>query len=137
LRGELKGEISTKFVLISTYKDEEETLKAKPIPYHPNSNPSFNPKKVQRQTIDSSMPNFDGVYAVWAIWISFTFVVRELRRDVLIMLETHHDEFLDLSPHSYSRVPHRSYSRASSRTSACDFPQFSYGHNHRSYDFSP
>jgi hypothetical protein len=62
LRGEFKGEISTKFVPISTYKDEEETLKAKPILYHPNSNPSFNPKKVQRQTIDSSMPNFDGVY---------------------------------------------------------------------------
>jgi hypothetical protein len=61
-RCELKGEIYTKFVSISTYKDEEETLKAKPIPYHPNSNPSFNPKKVQRQTIDSSMSNFDGVY---------------------------------------------------------------------------
>jgi hypothetical protein len=46
-RCEPKGEISTKFVPSCTYKDEEETLKAKPIPYPPNPKPSFNPKKVQ------------------------------------------------------------------------------------------
>jgi hypothetical protein len=32
-RCEPKGEISTKFVSSYTYKDEEETLKAKPISY--------------------------------------------------------------------------------------------------------
>jgi hypothetical protein len=61
-RCEPKGEISTKFVPSSTYKDEKETLKAKPIPYPPNPKPSFNPKKVQRQTTNSSMHNLDGVY---------------------------------------------------------------------------
>jgi hypothetical protein len=40
-RCEDKGEISTKFVPKFTYKDEEETLKAKQIPYPPNPKPSF------------------------------------------------------------------------------------------------
>jgi hypothetical protein len=44
-RCEDKGEISTKFVHSSTYNDEEETLKAKQIPYPPNPNSSFNPKR--------------------------------------------------------------------------------------------
>jgi hypothetical protein len=61
-RCEPKGGISTKFVPSCTYKDEEETIKAKPIPYPPNPKPSFNPKKVQRQTTNSSMHNLDGVY---------------------------------------------------------------------------
>jgi hypothetical protein len=65
---EPKGEISTKFVPNSTYKDEEETLKAKPISYPPNSKSSFNPKKVQRQTINSSMHNIDGVYTCMFLW---------------------------------------------------------------------
>jgi hypothetical protein len=60
-RCEPKGDISTKFVPSSTYKEEEETLKAKPIPYPLNPKPSFNPKKVQRQTTNSSMHNLDGV----------------------------------------------------------------------------
>jgi hypothetical protein len=47
-RCEDKGEISTKFLPSSTYKDEEETLKAKQIPYPPN------PK--------SSLSNLDGDY---------------------------------------------------------------------------
>jgi hypothetical protein len=46
----------------STYNDEEETLKAKQIPYPPNPKPSFNPKRAQKQTTNSSMPNLDGVY---------------------------------------------------------------------------
>jgi hypothetical protein len=44
-RCEDKGEISTKFVPSSTYNDEEESLKAKQIPYPPNPKPSFNPKR--------------------------------------------------------------------------------------------
>jgi hypothetical protein len=51
------------------------------------------------------------------------------------MLETHHDEFLDFPPRSYSRVTPRSYSRASPRTFSHLFSQFSYGPNHRSYSF--
>jgi hypothetical protein len=43
-----KGEISTKFLPTSTYKDEEEILKAKQIPYPPNPKPSFNPKRAKK-----------------------------------------------------------------------------------------
>jgi hypothetical protein len=38
-------------------------------------------------------------------------------------------------PRSYSHVPPRFYSRASSRTFSRAFPQFSYGPNHHSYGF--
>jgi hypothetical protein len=61
-RCEDKGEISTKFVPSSTYKVEEETLKAKQIPYPVNPKPSFKPKRDQKQTTNPSMPNLDGVY---------------------------------------------------------------------------
>jgi hypothetical protein len=50
-RCENKCEISTKFVSSCTYNDEEETLKAKQIPYPPNPKPSFNPKRdVKRES---------------------------------------------------------------------------------------
>jgi hypothetical protein len=58
-RCEDESELSTKFVPSSTYKDEEETLKAKQIPYPPNPKPSFNPKIAQKQTTNPSMPNLD------------------------------------------------------------------------------
>jgi hypothetical protein len=57
--------------------------------------------------------------AVLVTRMSFASVARELTRGDLIMLETHHDEFIDFLPYSYSH--------ASSR--------FSHGPNHRSYDF--
>jgi hypothetical protein len=58
---------------------------------------------------------------------------------------SYHDEFLDLSPRSYCRVPPFSYSRALSRTFLCALPrtsscalhQFAHGPNHHSYDFGP
>jgi hypothetical protein len=62
-RCENKGEISIKFMPRSTYNDEEETLKAKQIPYLLNPKPSFNPKRAQKQTTNSSMPNLD--YVLW------------------------------------------------------------------------
>jgi hypothetical protein len=61
-RCEDKGEISTTFVPSSTYNDEEETLKAKPIPYPPNPKLSFNPNYEQKQTTNSCMHNLDIVY---------------------------------------------------------------------------
>jgi hypothetical protein len=93
-RCEDKGEISTKFVPSSTYNDEEETLKAKQIPYPPNPKSSFNPKRAQKQTTNSSMSNLDGVYicmfvVVRVTWLSFAFDAREWRRGVWTMLETH------------------------------------------------
>jgi hypothetical protein len=61
-RCEKKGEISTKFVPSSTYRDEEEILKVKQILYPPNPKPSFNLKRGQKQTTNLSMHNLDGVY---------------------------------------------------------------------------
>jgi hypothetical protein len=61
-RCEDKGEISTKFVPSSTYKDEEKTLKDKQISYPPNPKASFNPKRAQKQTTNPSMLNLDGIY---------------------------------------------------------------------------
>jgi hypothetical protein len=57
------------------------------------------------------------------------------RRRVEYARTSYRDEFIDLSPRSYSHAPPRFYSRASSRTSSCAFPQFSYGPNNRSYGF--
>jgi hypothetical protein len=51
------------------------------------------------------------------------------------VINSYHDEFLDLLPRSYSRVPPHSYSRTLPRTFSLDFPQFSYGPNHHSYGF--
>jgi hypothetical protein len=50
-RCEDKSKISTKFVSISTYNDEEETLKAKQIL---NPKPSFNPKREARKETPKS-----------------------------------------------------------------------------------
>jgi hypothetical protein len=89
-----KGEISTKFVPSSTYKDEKETLKAKPIPYPTNPKPSFHPKKVQRQKQPTHPCLILMVFtlacfvAMRATWVSFAFDVRE-RRGALSILESH------------------------------------------------
>jgi hypothetical protein len=92
-----KGEISTKFVPSSTYKDEEETLKAKQIPYPPNPKPSFTPKRAQKQA--SNQPTHPCLtlmvltlacfVAMWVTWMNFAFGAREWRRDVWTILETH------------------------------------------------
>jgi hypothetical protein len=140
-RCEPKGEISTKFVPSSTYKDEEETLKAKPIPYPLNPKPSFNPKKVQRQTTNSSMPNLDGVYTCMFCGRAsnldkFCFRHKRIKkRRFEYGRNSYHDEFLDLPPHFYSRVPPRSYSRASPRAFSHALSHFSHGPNHHLYGF--
>jgi hypothetical protein len=61
------------------------------------------------------------------------------------MLDSYHDEFMDILPRSYSHAPPRFYSRACPRTfsralphtSSSASPQFAYGPNHRSYGFGP
>jgi hypothetical protein len=137
-RCEDKGEISTKFVPSSTYNDEEETLKAKQIPYPPNPKPSFNPKRSQKQTTNSSMSNLDGVYICMFYdraghLNEFCFWRKRIeKRHFDYARNSYRDEFIDFPPHSYSHVPPRFYSRASPHTSARAFPQFSYGPNHRS-----
>jgi hypothetical protein len=57
------------------------------------------------------------------------------RRHVEYARNSYHDEFINFVPHSYFHVPPHLYSRASSHTSSRAFTQFSYGPNHRSYDF--
>jgi hypothetical protein len=140
-RYEPKGEISTKFVPSSTYKDEEETLKSKSIPYPSNPKPSFNPKKVQRQTTNSSMPNLDGVYTCVFCGSAghldkFCFQRKRIeKRRFEYARKSYHDEFLDLPPRSYSRVPPRLYPRALPRTFLHALSHFSHGPNHHLYGF--
>jgi hypothetical protein len=49
--------------------------------------------------------------------------------------DSYRDEFIDFLPHSYSHVPPRFYSRASSHTFSCALPQFAHEPNHCSYGF--
>jgi hypothetical protein len=57
------------------------------------------------------------------------------RRHAEYARNSYHDEFINFSLRFYSHVLSRFYSHASSHTSSCAFPQFSYGPNHPSYDF--
>jgi ferredoxin len=148
-RCENKGEISTKFVPSSTYNDEKETLKAKQIPYPLNPKPSFNLKRAQKQTTNSSMHNLDGIYTCMFCGRAChldKFCFRRKRIEKMrfeYARNSYHDEFFDLPAHSYSRALPHSYSRDSSRTfsralpctSSRALPHFSYGPNHRSYVF--
>jgi hypothetical protein len=147
-RCELKGEISTKFVPSSTYKDEEETLKAKPIPYPPNSKPSFNPKReARKETPKSREEAFVYMFCGRVGHLDeFCFWRKRIeRRRAEYARDSYRDEFIDFLSRSYSHVPpcfysHASpctFSRALPRTSSCALPQFAHGSNHRSYSFGP
>jgi hypothetical protein len=140
-RCENKGEVSTKFVSSSTYKDEEQTLKAKQIPYPPNPKSSFNPKRAQKQTTNSCMTNLDGVYICMFCGradhlVEFCFQRKRIeKRRFDYARNSYRDEFIDFLPRSYSHAPPRFYSRASPHTSSCALPQFAHGPNHHSYGF--
>jgi hypothetical protein len=124
-RCEDKGEISTKFVPSSTYKDEEETLNAKQIPYPPNPKPSFTPKRAQKQTTNPSMPNLDGSYTCMFCGHGghldeFCFWRKRMeKRRVNYSKNSYRNEFIDFLPHISSRAP----------------SHFSHGPNHHSYGF--
>jgi hypothetical protein len=128
-----KGEVSTKFVSSSTYKDEEQTLKAKQIPYPLNPKSSFNPKRAQKQTTNSCMSNFDDVYIYMFCGRAGhldEFCLRRKRIEKMhfdYARNSYRDEFIDFPHRSYSRVLPRTYSRALSR--------FSHEPSHRSYGF--
>jgi hypothetical protein len=121
-RCEDKGETSTKFVPSSTYKDDEETLKAKQIPYLPNPKPSFNAKRAQ---VKPFISNPDGVYICIfcghkGYMDEFCFRHKRMeKRCVDYAKNSYHDEFIDFSPHISSRA-------------LC---HFLHGYNHRSYGF--
>jgi hypothetical protein len=140
-RCEDKGEISTKFVPSSTYNDEEETLKAKQIPYPPNPKTSFNSKKGVKR--ESPKPREEAFICMFCGHMDEFYFRRKRieRRRVEYARDSYRDELFDLPPRSYSHVLPRSYSRASSRTfshalprtSSNALPQFTYGPNHHSY----
>jgi hypothetical protein len=115
----------------STYKDEEEILNAKQIPYPPNPKSSFNPKRAQKQTTNTSMPNLDGVYICMfcdRVGHLDKFCFRRKRMEKMRVdyaRNSYRDEFIEFPP--------RSYSRASPRTSSHALPQFAHGPNHHSY----
>jgi hypothetical protein len=139
-RCEDNGEISTKFVPSSTYNDEEETLKAKQIPYPPNPKPSFNPKRgVKRESPKPREEAFIYMFCGHAGHLDeFCFRRKRIkRRRVEYARNSYRDEFIDFPPHSYSHVSPRFYSRAPPRTSSRAFPQFPHGPNHHSYGFGP
>jgi hypothetical protein len=132
-RCEDKGEISTKFVPSSSYNDEEETLKAKQIPYPPNPKPSFKPKRgVKRESPKTREEVFICMFCGRAGHLDeFCFWRKRIeRRRVEYARNSYHDEFIDFPPRSYSRVPPHSYSRALPRTSSHALPQFTHRPNH-------
>jgi hypothetical protein len=132
-RYEDKGEVPTKFVLSSTYKDEKETLKAKQISYPPNLKPSLNPKRAQKQTTNPCTPNLDGVYICMFCGYAghfdeFYFWCKRIeKRHFDYAKNSYHDELIDFLSRSYSCALSRTYSRT--------LPQFSHGSNHHSFGF--
>jgi hypothetical protein len=131
-----KSEISTKFVPSSTYKDEEETLKAKQISYPSNPKPSFNLKRAQKQTTNPSMPNLDGVYTCMFYCHAghlYEFYFRRKRmekRRVDYARNSYHNEFIDFLPHFSHGTNHRSNDFGSRESG---FVPRRFGFNPRSY----
>jgi hypothetical protein len=75
--------------------------------------------------------------AVLVTWMSFASGERELRGDVLSLLETH----IVMSSLIFCLVPilmfRPDFTRAAPHTFSHALPQFAHGPNHRSYDFGP
>jgi hypothetical protein len=91
-RCEDMGEKSApKFTPSSTYHQEEKTIKSTKTHYPSNPKPSFKPKREVRREIPKPREEFFFACFVTVpiTWMSFASDVRELRRDVLGMLETH------------------------------------------------
>jgi hypothetical protein len=138
-RCEKKDEKSApKFVPSSSYNKEEKVLKSIKTHYPSNPKPSFNPKRgVKRESPKPREEAFVCMFCGRAGYMDeFCFRRKKIeRRCVEYARNSYCDEFIDFLPRSYSHVPHCFYSRALPHTSARAFPQYSYGHNHRSYGF--
>jgi hypothetical protein len=89
-RCENKGEKSApKFISSSTYHKEESTIKSTKAHYSSNPKSFFNPKReLSKETLERKLL-FAYFVAVVVTWMSFASGERELRGDVLSMLETH------------------------------------------------
>jgi hypothetical protein len=146
-RCEDKGEKSApKFIPSSTYHKEEVTIKSTKAHYPSNLKSSFNPKReARKETPKPREKAFVCMFCGRAGHLDeFCFRRKRIeRRRVEYDRDSYRDEFFNVLPQSYSRIPPRSYSRALSRTfsraSPRTFsrasPQFAHGPNHRSYDF--
>jgi hypothetical protein len=138
-RYEKKDEKSaTKFIPSSSYHKEEEALKPTKTHYQFNPKSSFNPKRgVNRESPKSREEAFVCMFCDRAGHLDeFCFRRKRIERmRVEYATNSYRDEFIDFPPRSYSHVLPHFYSRASPRTSSCAFTQFSYGPNHRLYDF--
>jgi hypothetical protein len=138
-RCEKKDEKSApKFVPSYSYHKEEEALKPTKTHYPSNSKPSFNPKRgVKRESPNPGEEAFAYMFFGHAGHLDeFCFRCKRIeRRHFEYARNSYRDEFIDFPPRSYSHVLPLFYSCASPHTSLRAFPQFSYGPNHRSYDF--
>jgi hypothetical protein len=126
-----KGEKSApKFILSSIYHKEEATIKRTKAHYPSNTKSSFNPKReVRKETPKSREEAFICMFYDRAGHLDeFCFRCKRIeRRRVEYARNSYHDEFIDLSPHSYSHVLPRFYSHAPPHTFSCVFTQFGYG----------
>jgi hypothetical protein len=79
------------FIPSSNYHQEEKIIKSTKTHYPSSTKPSFNPKKEVRKKTPSLERKllFVCFIAVLVTCMSFASIVRELRRDILTMLETH------------------------------------------------
>jgi hypothetical protein len=130
-RCEDKGEKrALKFIPISNYNKEEETIKFIKTHYPCSPNSSFNPKReVRKETPKPREEAFVCMFCGRAGHLDvFCFHHKRIEKRLFdYARNSYHDEFSDFSP--------RSYSRASSHTSSRALSHFSHGSNHRSYGF--
>jgi hypothetical protein len=140
-RCEDKGEKSAlKFIPSCSYHKEEATIKSTKAHYPFNPKPSINPKReVRKETPKLRVEAFVCMFCGRAGHLDeFCFWRKRIeRRRVEYARNSYRDEFIEFPPRSYSHFPPRFYTRASPHTIARAFPQFSYGLDHRSYDFGP
>jgi hypothetical protein len=133
-RCEKKGEKSApKFIPISTYHNEEATIKSTKAHYPSNPKPSFNSKReVRKETPKPREEAFVCMFYGRAGHLDeFCFWWKRIkRRRVEYARDSYRDEFIDFPPRSYPQVLSRFYSRASPctfsralpHTSSCALP---------------
>jgi hypothetical protein len=132
------GKSPLKFIPNSNYHQEEKIIKFIKALYPSNHKPTFNLKRgVKKETPKPRGEAFVCVFYGRAGHLDeFCFWHKRIEKMRLnYARNSYHDDFIDFSSRSYSRVLPRSYSRASSRTSSRALSHFSHGPNHHSYSF--
>jgi hypothetical protein len=110
-----KGERSApKFILSSTYHQEEKTIKSTKAQYPSNTKPFFNPRREVRK--ETSKPREEAFVCIFCGCAShldeFCFWRKRIeKRRLDYARNSYHDEFIKFLPRSYSCVPPHSYSR--------------------------